>query len=66
MGYPVAPTPLTRPYPDPLHSTVQTPMPLGDAGAQAISNAFARKMKNLYKKEAGPGPRRNLSVLDEP
>ncbi|MBS0219459.1 MAG: hypothetical protein JSR91_01835 [Proteobacteria bacterium] len=67
MGYPVAPTPLNRPDgPDPLHSTVQTPMPLPDAEAQAISKAFARKMQNLYKRGSGPGPRRNLSVLDEP
>jgi hypothetical protein len=63
MGYPVAPTPLSHPHPDPLHSTVQTPMPLPDAEAQAIGGAFGRKMPNLYRRERGAG--KNLSVLNE-
>ena len=63
LGYPVAPTPQFRRYPDPLHSTVQTPMPLSDDEAQTISGAFGRKMPNLYRQRRGVG--RNLSVLDE-
>ena len=65
MGYPVASTPQFRQYPDPLHSTVQTPMPLPDAEAQAISGAFRQKMRNLYQSKPESGPKRNLSVLDE-